>query len=116
MTATSAVAKALVNLLKYTNMKEDYLAPSARTFQEDVDDAVSIRRFMDDHNKTAVCACCSRHRENCGMHQFPFAEIPNMELLANDHRRPSPELPRDALTTFKGYCLQVGEMKREKIL
>jgi hypothetical protein len=108
--ATEVVDKAMEKLLSYTKIEENYDAPPPRTLEDDIRDAQLIRDYMDAHNKTAVCACCSRRRERDDVRSCPLSEIPNSDLLSSDTERfsPTPELPRDSLTTFRSLCLQVG--------
>ena len=93
-------------------MEDVYKVPTRPfTCEEDMKDAVKFRNHMTDHNKTKVCACCSRRREACQVNGVPFNEIKNLHLLTANHDEPdsapTPELPREALTVFDGYCLQV---------
>ena len=116
--AGDVVQATLAKLLDYTHIADKYVPPDRSwTCEEDLKDAARMRQHMEDHNKTSVCACCSRRREACDVHPEFLSMIPNLHLLSADHDDhgcgPTPELPRDALTVFhdcfgKKYCLQVS--------
>ena len=116
--AEDIVQATLAKLLDYTHIADKYVPPDRSwTCEEDLKDAARMRQHMEDHNKTSVCACCSRRREACEVHPEFLSMIPNLHLLSADHDDhgcgPTPELPRDALMVFhdcfgKKYCLQVS--------
>ena len=116
--AEDVVRATLDKLLDYMHIADKYVPPNRSwTCEEDLKDAARMRQHMEDHNKTFVCACCSRRREACEVHPEFLSMIPTLHLLSADHNDhgcgPTPELPRDALTVFrdclgKSYCLQVS--------
>ena len=52
-----------------------------------------------------VCACCSRYREKHTVKFYSYTEVPNLHLLSVNGPR-SADMPRHALTTQSGLCLQ----------
>ena len=105
-TSEDVVQDALSKLTLYTKIDLDYKAPPPRTFSDDIRDARSIRDYMDAHNKTAVCSCCSRRRGRDDVQWCPLSKILNIELLSTQGLK-TPEFPRDGLTQFRNLCLQV---------
>jgi hypothetical protein len=83
-------------------------------FKDHLTAASKMRQLMDENNKEHCCCVCSRRRRN---KEFVKSEgmpprldhIPNLELLLADVPK-TPQLPRDAKTTFdlegKTFCLQ----------
>ena len=110
-TAEEVVREAMTNLLDYTKIESKYEPPPPRTLKDDVKDAIAIREYMEARNKTAICSCCSRRRERDSVQWSHLSTIPNLDLLlskdADDGLAPTPEFPRDSLTVFRKWCLQV---------
>ena len=61
-----------------------------------------------------VCACCSRYRENHTVKLYSYTEVPNLHLLSVNGPR-SADMPRHALTTQSGLCLQPAARRMDGV-
>ena len=83
--------------------------PFERTRQQEVDDAIEWRKFVNDRLKDKVCACCSLIKGRDEVTTMPMSQFPHLELLRTD--LPSTkEMPRHGKTFYEyqgvKYCLQ----------
>lgn len=102
-------ARMWTGIKTFVGMDDKISLPTAYSFEQHVEAAVKFREHMDQDCDRAPCAVCSKYTHKTHLTRHRLQDVPNIDLL--DSTLPgTPQLPREALTTFvwncTTYCMQ----------